>query len=90
MEKKIIYISPSTQQSNIGAGSYGSEEYRMNQIADSLEKILEETGRYIIYRNDPQMSVSEIIAQSNRINPDIHVTIHSNAGRRKRSRSFCI
>lgn len=80
MEKKVIYLSPSTQESNIGVSNYGSEEEMMNKITDELETILENTGKYIVYRNDPSMDLSSIIAQSNRINPDIHVAIHSNAG----------
>ena len=31
---KSIYLSPSTQENNVGAGSYGTEEQRMNQIMD--------------------------------------------------------
>lgn len=78
MEEKVIYLSPSAQEYNIGFGDYGSEEYRMNRITDILEKILIDKG-YIVYRNNPDNSLSEIVRESNEINPDIHVAIHSNA-----------
>ncbi len=80
MEKKRIYLSPSTQENNVGVDDYGTEEYRMNLIADNLEKLLEDSGKYIVYRNNEKMDISEIVAESNKLNPDIHVAIHSNAG----------
>lgn len=39
-----IYISPSSQNRNIGYGDYLSEEYRMNQFAQHLKKYLLEAG----------------------------------------------
>ena len=80
MDKKIIYLSPSIQEYNVGNSDYGTEEKMMNKIADELEIILENTGRYIVYRNNPNMKINDIIVQSNRIKPDIHVALHSNAG----------
>ncbi len=75
-----VYLSPSTQQGNIGYGNYGSEEYRMNQIADSVERHLcAKKDQITIYRNRPDMTLSQIVADSNSKNPDIHVAIHSNA-----------
>lgn len=82
-DKKIIYLSPSTQDKNIGVGNYGTEEYRMNLLADALEKKLETSGKYIVYRNNEGMDLSEIIAQSNRIMPDAHIALHSNAANGK-------
>ncbi len=80
MEPKVIYLSPSTQENNLGIDDYGTEEYRMNRIADIVERLLNETGRYIVYRNNPNDSLSSVVAESNRLRPDIHVAIHSNAG----------
>ncbi len=73
-----VYLSPSTQENNIGVDNYGSEEYRMNQITDVLEQILK-SQRYIVYRNDPNDNVRQIVEESNLLNPSIHVAIHSNA-----------
>ncbi len=77
-DKKIIYLSPSAQEYNIGLNDFGSEEYRMNKIADIVEQKLKNDG-YIVYRNNPNDTLKQIVAQSNNINPDIHVALHSNA-----------
>lgn len=78
MEQKVIYLSPSAQEYNIGFGNFGSEEYRMNRIADIVERLLKQRG-YTVYRNNPENSLSQIVKESNEINPDIHVALHSNA-----------
>ena len=78
MEDKVIYLSPSAQEYNIGYGDFGSEEYRMNRIADIVEKLLKEQG-YTVYRNNPNERLSQIVRESNEISPDIHVALHSNA-----------
>lgn len=78
MENKTIYLSPSLQEYNVGYGDYGTEEYRMNRIADILEKLLKEKG-YIVYRNKPQNSIQEVVKVSNILIPDIHIALHSNA-----------
>ena len=78
MGDKVIYLSPSAQEYNIGYGDFGSEEYRMNSIADIVEKLLKEQG-YTVYRNNPNERLSQIVRESNEINPDIHVALHSNA-----------
>lgn len=43
-KKSYIYISPSSQNRNIGYGEYLSEEYRMNQFAQHLKKYLLDAG----------------------------------------------
>lgn len=78
MENKVIYLSPSAQEYNIGYGDFGSEEYRMNRIADLVEQSLKNQG-YTVYRNNPNEKLSQIVKESNEINPDIHVALHSNA-----------
>lgn len=78
MEKRVIFLSPSTQEFNVGYGEYGTEEERMNQITNYLEKILKTEG-YTVYRNNPQESLTKAVQRSNEIGPDIHVAIHSNA-----------
>ena len=73
----IIYLSPSTQESNLFV-SGGSEEYYMNLIADAMIPYLDASG--IQYtRNTPQMTAASSIAASNAGNYDLHVAIHSNA-----------
>lgn len=76
---KTKYLSPSTQEKNIGVGNYGTEEKRMNQVADVTEKVLKQHG-FVVYRNKPEMTLAQVVADSNGKKPDIHFAIHSNAG----------
>lgn len=73
-----VYLSPSVQDWNLGYGNYGTEEQRMNEIADVVERILRENG-VTVYRNSPSMTLREVVADSNTKSPDLHVAIHSNA-----------
>lgn len=73
-----VYLSPSTQEFNVGYGNYGTEEQRMNQIADVVQYELERHG-VSVARNSPEQTLREVVAQSNEINPKLHVAIHSNA-----------
>lgn len=73
-----VYLSPSTQENNKGAGQYGTEEMRMNQICDITEKILKQ-HKVKTYRNKPTMSIKEVVKDSNSKKPKIHFAMHSNA-----------
>jgi N-acetylmuramoyl-L-alanine amidase len=77
MSKKV-YLSPSTQERNIGAGNYGSEEYRANQIADVVESELKKHG-IVVYRNKPTMSLTQVVNDANKTDADIEFAIHTNA-----------
>lgn len=77
---KKIYLSPSFQQQNIGVGNYGTEEERCNQIADAVERELKKSKEFVVIRNNPNMSLAEVIEDSNRSGADIHFSIHTNAG----------
>ena len=74
-----IYLSPSTQEHNIGVSDYGTEETKMNAVADVTAKELTRAGQFTIYRNRPDMSINQVVADSDNIKPNIHVAIHSNA-----------
>lgn len=77
MAKPRVYLSPSLQEFNLFING-GTEEEYANLIADAMEPYLQATG--IEYgRNDPSMSLSEAIDQSNQGNYDFHLSIHSNA-----------
>lgn len=76
---KSIYLSPSTQEKNIGVGNYGSEEKRMNEVTNVVERILIEHG-VKVYRNRPDWDLKEVVKDSNLRKPDLHFAIHSNAG----------
>lgn len=73
-----VYLSPSTQDYNEYYDNSGSEEYYMNRITDYIEPYLMASG--IAYtRNMPNMTVNEVVKQSNTGNYDLHVALHSNA-----------
>ena len=72
-----IYLSPSTQESNLYVNG-GTEEYWMNQLADAMIPYLLSSG--IQYtRNTPDMTAASSIRASNAGNYDLHLALHSNA-----------
>lgn len=71
-----VYLSPSSEHFNTGYGNYGTEERRMNLIADVVEYELSRNG-VSTDRNSPDQSLTEIVADSNAKNPKIHVGIQS-------------
>ncbi|MDI6602094.1 MAG: N-acetylmuramoyl-L-alanine amidase [Thermoanaerobacteraceae bacterium] len=73
-----VYISPSNQENNVGYGNYGTEEMRMHEIGRSVIEKLKGMG-YEVYENRPQMSLNDVCTESNSLNVDAHVAIHSNA-----------
>ena len=75
-----LYISPSSQEHNLGIGSFGSEEGAMNKIADALMPLLANDGRFVVKRNTPDMDVNQMAQASNQFKADLHIPIHSNAG----------
>ena len=75
-----VYISPSSQQNNLGVSPFGVEEVEMNKIADILVPLLIKDGRFVVKRNSPAMEVGQMATDSNNFRADIHVAIHSNAG----------
>lgn len=78
MEMASVYISASTQEHNLGKLDFGTEEQRMNQIADVVEILLKKHD-VTVFRNKPTMTLGETVADSNRVKPNIHLAIHSNA-----------
>jgi N-acetylmuramoyl-L-alanine amidase len=80
MSKKV-YLSPSTQENNVGVSGYGTEENRMNQLCDLVITYLKKgQGDITIYRNKPNMTLAQVAIDSNNNNVDVHVALHSNAG----------
>lgn len=74
----IIYLSPSTQESNAYVTGTGSEEYHMNLLADAMVPYLLSNG--IQYRrNTPDMTAASSIRQANAGWYDFYLALHSNA-----------
>jgi N-acetylmuramoyl-L-alanine amidase len=74
-----VYVSPSTQERNKGAGNYGTEEENMQTIGAKVAELLCCNG-FQVRRNRPDMELKQVVEDSNAFNPDAHVAIHSNAG----------
>lgn len=76
-----IFLSPSTQDKNIGADGI-TEKERMRALASALAKVLEAKG-YQIFISAPDSSLTQAIRESAaRLIPrqgDIHLALHSNA-----------
>lgn len=76
-----VYISPSSQYSNVGLAPFTTEGAEMSLIASSLMLLLVMDGRYTAKCSTPEMTdVYEKARDSNDFGADIHVAIHSNAG----------
>jgi N-acetylmuramoyl-L-alanine amidase len=73
-----IYLSPSNQENNKGIGNYGTEEQYCNVIATKVEANLKKYGLEV-YRNNPKSSLESIVSDSNSLNVNLHVAIHTNA-----------
>lgn len=79
-EEYKIYLSPSNQNNNIGVQSVGytNEMKEMNKVTDYIEERLEANG-VVVYRNESWGNINRWIADSNYLQVDAHIAIHSNA-----------
>ena len=77
MSKKI-YLSPSCQKNNIYAYGNTNEMIECNKIADSTKTALERCG-FEAKKAPKGQSMLQNISESNEWNPDLHITIHTNA-----------
>jgi N-acetylmuramoyl-L-alanine amidase len=79
-EKPIaIYLSPSVQTENkgIALSGYTNEMDMMNKVGNYIEARLKEKG-IVVYRNNPNMTLSQIVVDSSKHDVDMHLAIHSN------------
>lgn len=72
-----IYLSPSVQEYNHYIDG-GNEEYYMYLIADAMEPYLR-ANNIDFDRNQPEMTLAQVINDSNAQNYDLHLAVHSNA-----------
>jgi len=87
-----LYLSPSTQEKNVGHNQYGTEEEQMNNLADRIQNILENNyEEFLVLRNNPHWKLSEVVVDSNYYPVDLHLALHSNANNRhtRRCEVFC-
>ncbi len=71
-----VFLSPSPRHFNRGYGTYGTEEERMNLIADVAELELARNG-VTTARNNPAYDLIDIVAAANAENSDVYVAIRS-------------
>jgi N-acetylmuramoyl-L-alanine amidase len=75
-----VYLSGSVQEKNqtvIGK----SEEVIMQEFARNIGLAIQRrTDQIDIHLNRPEMTLAEVIADSNNRHPDLHLALHSNAG----------
>jgi N-acetylmuramoyl-L-alanine amidase len=74
-----IFNSPSTQELNIGAGTYGTEEKQLNLLVDALEIAYKDYPEIIYARNKPNLGLGQVCADSNAFKADMHCAWHTNA-----------
>jgi len=71
-----IYLSPSNQTDNTGYGGYGTEAYRMNLLADIVQREL--APHATVIRATQSASTSQRATQANQTGIDAYVALHSN------------
>ncbi len=87
---KKLYLSPSLQEHNVGVKGYGTEEQRMNEIADYMEQELKKYKNITVKRNIRTMTLQQAINDSNSFKPNLHLSLHSNAGGGTGCEVFCV
>lgn len=87
---KKIYINPSVQYVNAYACNLGNEGEHMRNISIILTKLLKDNTNLIVYANNsyPGLSLANSVAESNRLDVDYHLALHSNAGGGKGSEGW--
>lgn len=74
---RTVFLSPSNQKFNVGAGDYGCEARRMNEIANIMETELERCGIYVEREGD-EVDIDERVRSANKIEADAYIALHSN------------
>ena len=82
---KIWYLSPSSQDANLGVGNYGSEQEQMNLLADAIIPHLDRAG-VSFHRADPGLTLAQRVKESNEMDAFFHLALHSNAGGKGQAR----
>lgn len=79
--KKIkVYLNPSVQKNNIYYNKITTEAEMMNKVSNKIYSELSKDKRFIIYHNDRYLTLTESIKESNSLNVDYHIALHTNAG----------
>ena len=79
-EKIKIYINPSVQKSNMYYNNETSEAEAMNNVSKLIYTSLKDNPRFIVYHNDRMLPLKESVIESNKLDVDYHIALHTNAG----------
>lgn len=79
-----VYISASTQSANIGVGNYGTEQDRMQQLADMVLYWLKtQRDKFTVFRNKSGWTLEQTKYDCDNLKCEIIIDNHSNAGRKE-------
>lgn len=79
-EKIKIYLNPSVQTKNMYYGNKISEATAMNNVSKIIYANLKDHPRFIVYHNDRMLSLKDSVMESNKLEVDYHIALHTNAG----------
>ena len=71
-----VYLSLINNLEKDGTTDYDTKFYRVNEIADQIEKELIKGNNFVVYTNKRGMKKEEIIKDINIIKPDVYVAIN--------------
>lgn len=81
-----IYVSASTQDKNVGVGQFGTEQDRMQQLADRIAYWLKtQKGRFEVFRNQSGWSLKQTTDDCNQLACDLFLDNHTNAGTQEKT-----
>lgn len=77
-----LYLNPSVQYNNFYYDNVSNEGMVMNNISNKIEQYLKEYTNIEIYSNNnlPGLPLNKSVLESNNLEVDYHLAIHSNAG----------
>jgi N-acetylmuramoyl-L-alanine amidase len=76
-----VYLAASTQAHNVGVDNYGTEEERMQFLADRVAYWLKtQISKFDVFRNKPGWSLQQTINDCNSLACNVFIDNHSNAG----------
>lgn len=76
-----VYISASTQKENVGVGSYGTEQDRMQYLADRVKYWLDtQKGMFVVFRNHKDWTLAQTVEDCNKLACELFIDNHTDAG----------
>lgn len=73
-----VYLSPSNQFGNIGENGY-NEAKEMRKLSEDIKYFLDMNQMFLTKISSPQMSLEEVITDSNDFHSTLHLCLHTDA-----------